>query len=79
MHTFWVTWLQQRIWDKDYPPEMKFLFNVAPPRRHASKNDVIVWDYFPTPSFVQINIFDDQTALAFKLKFPDCKFENDTY
>lgn len=64
----WVLWEQEKIWAKQYPPEVEYLYSVAEPRR-SSADGKMVWNYFPTPTKVEIQIYDPETILAFKLKF----------
>ena len=64
----WVDWPQEEIWDKVYPPEMEYLFSIALPRR-SSLDGKMMWNYFPTTYKVEIHIYDEETIVAFKLKF----------
>jgi len=68
MYTHYVKWDQNKSWKKEFPPEMVFLFDIAWPARETS--DGIYWNWFGAPTRIQINIYDEETIVAFKLKFP---------
>lgn len=69
MYVCWVIWPQDALWNKEYPIEMEYLFDIALPSRQTTGQPV--WNYFATPNAVQINIYDPETIVAFKLKFGD--------
>jgi len=68
MFTRHINWSQNKTWEKDYPPEMKFLYTFGLPGRQAD-GSIAKWNWFGTPSAIQLNIYDDEAIILFKLKF----------
>lgn len=64
----WVLFEQEKIWNKEYPPEIEYLYSVAEPRR-SSTDGKMYWNYFPTPYKVEIQVYDPEIIVAFILKF----------
>ncbi len=64
----YIDWSQDKTWAKDYPPEIQFLYTIDLPGRQAPKG-IAKWNWFGTPSTIQINIYDDEAIVLFKLKF----------
>ena len=69
MFTYWITWPQEKAWNKEYPPEMLFLRNIALPSRENTSENTIFWNWFATPTTIQINIYNEETIVLFKLRY----------
>jgi hypothetical protein len=63
-----IDWPQDKTWAKEFPPEMVYLYTLGLPGRQAT-GGIAKWNWFGTQTTIQLNIYDSEAIVLYKLKF----------